>query len=212
MKHHVNLLAGLALAATALAAVPAHALQPHERSDWYFGLGFGPARGVAWTNDEGWFWDTGASPQIRAGRMLGRRFSVGIDAQTWFNEIGTAGDDVPLQLKLRLTGHLWALAFSWYPGEADGPWGGFFTRAGAGPAIANFALAIPDPEDPLGARELQARIDEWGWGMLLAVGYEARISQHFAAGLQLSSNHLWIDETISRVWFGGPVLQFLWYF
>ena len=85
-------------------------------------------------------------------------------------------------------------------------------RAGAGPAIANYALAIPDPSDPTGAREIQARFDEWGWGALLAVGYEVRVSRHFAAGLQVSSNNLWIDEDVRRVWYGGPVLQLLWYF
>jgi len=119
---------------------------------------------------------------------------------------------VPIQIKFRVTGNLWALAGTWYAGPPEAFWGGFFVRAGAGPAIANYALAIPDPSDPTGAREIQARFDEWGWGALLAVGYEVRVSRHFAAGLQVSSNYLWIDEDVRRVWYGGPVLQLLWYF
>lgn len=191
----------------------ARALQPHERSGWYGGLGFGPARGaVHVAEEEGVWWDTGSTPQIRLGKMLSSRFGLGLDVQTWFNEFGSAGEDLPLQLKIRITGNIWALAGSWFPGAPDSFWGGFFARAGVGPAIANYAAAIPDPSDPTGGREIQVRIDEWGWGVMIALGYEFRISRHFAAGLQISSNYLWINEEIERVWFGGPVLQLLWYF
>jgi hypothetical protein len=209
------LLGVVLLWSSTLWAPAARALEPHERQDWYLGLGFGPVRGAIEADDEGtevWLWDWGASPQIRFGKNLGRRFALGMEVQTWFTEAGTAGDDLPIQLKLRFTGNLWALAGTWYPGPVDGFWGGFFVRAGAGPAIANYALAIPDPADSTGGREIQARIDRWGWGAVVAIGYEIQVSKHFAAGVQASSNFLWIDADIRRMWYGGPVLQLLWYF
>jgi hypothetical protein len=192
----------------------ARALEAHDRAGWYLGLGFGPARGAVFVAGEpgGELWETGSSPQIRLGKMLGRRFALGLEAQTWFVEGGTAGEDLPIQLKLRLTGHLWALAGTWFPGRPDSFWGGFYARAGAGPAIANYAVAIPDPDDPESGQELQERVDEWGWGLVVALGYELRVTRHFAAGLQVSSNYLWIHEEVDRMWYGGPVLQLNWYF
>lgn len=211
MKAIANLITIVALVASANPA--ALALESHERSGWYAGLGFGPARAALQARDgDSWIWDTGSSPQIRGGKLLGQHFGLGLEAQTWFTEFGTAGDDLPLQLKIRMTGHLWALAGTWYPGSPESAWGGFFVRAGAGPAIANYAAAIPNPQDPEGGEEIQVRIDEWGWGLVAAVGYELRVTRQFVAGLQVSSNHLWIDREILRVWYGGPVLHFLWYF
>lgn len=212
MRHLARFLATVAVAAV-LAATDASAEASHHRTGWYAGLGFGPARGSVWLTglDDPIIERTGSSPQIRAGRMLDRRFGLGIEAQTWFVEGGTIGDDVILQLKARFTGHLWALAGTWYPGDT-GFWRGFFVRAGAGPAIANYAIAIPDPEDPESGQELQTRIDEWGWGLVAAVGWEVPVSPHFAAGVQFSSNHLWIGDNLDRLWFGAPVVHLGWNF
>jgi len=193
---------------------PAQAAELHDRAGWYLGLGFGPARGAIWDSEQSdaVLWDTGSSPQVRLGKGLGQHFALGVEVQTWFVEGGTLGDDVPLQIKLRFTGNLWAVAGSWYPGSPDSFWGGFYLRAGAGPAIANYAAAVPDLEEPETGQERQARFDEWGWGLVGTVGYELRVTRHFAAGLQVSSNYLWIDEDIDRMWYGGPVLQLNWYF
>ncbi len=206
----------LALVIVAALAPPSRAVAQAERGAWYAGVGFGPARGALhgrlFQETREWWWSTGSTPQIRFGRVLGRHFALGLEAQTWFSEFGTAGNDLPLQLKLRFTGHLWALAGSWYPGPPDTFWGRFFVRVGAGPAVANGAAAIPDPSDPQGAREIQARIDEWGWGVVVVLGHEVRVARNFAAGLQISSNHLVIRDDVETVWYGGPSLHLLWYF
>ncbi len=205
-----------ALLATFLAGVgtPATtcALESHERAGWYFGLGFGPARSVVTDSENHKIWLTGTSPQIRFGKLLGDAFALGLDAQTWFGEYGTVGDDLTVQLKVRVTGHLWALAGTWYPGDPQSAWGGLFVRAGTGPAIANVAAAIPDPTEPESGQELQSRVDNWGWGVLAAVGYAARVTRHFAAGVQISGNHLWIDENVERFAFVAPTLHLIWYF
>lgn len=203
-----------------LCACSTEAAELRRDAGWTGGLGFGPSRGALYPSGaDADIWATGSSPQIRVGKMLGDSFSLGLEFQTWFIEVGTAGDwytqvdgeDLPIQLKLRLTGHVWGIAGTWYP-ASQGFWSGVFARVGTGPAIANFALAIADPADPTGAREIQARIDEWGWGAIFVLGYEVPVSRSLAAGVQFNNNYLWIDEDIDWIWFGGPSLHLTWYF
>ena len=185
-----------------------------NRSGWYAGLGFGPSRAVIEPQgEESEIWVTGAAPQYRFGRFLDKWVALGVESRGWFAEVGTAGDELPLQIKGRFGAHIWPLVVTLIPAPAQGSWSGLHLSAGVGPAIANFALAIPDPSDPEGAREIQVRIDEWGWGLFGTAGYEFPVSRSFAAGFQLAINHAAIEEKyLRRVWYGGLEMRFAWYF
>jgi hypothetical protein len=202
-------------------AAPASALKPHERGGWAFGLGFGVGAGdirtVTGDDDR---WDEAVIPQLRLIKNFGNHWGVGFEHHNWFYEFGTEGE-VEQALKIRTAMQTFTLSLSWYPGNPQNAWGGLFFRAGFGPALANLALAIPEPGNP--EEETQLRQDEWGWGVNIGVGYEFRLTRSFAAGFFISGDYLSISDhsgsdlqfgqqIFDEGRFGSTALHFLWYF
>lgn len=205
----------------ALGMVPrAEAGQPHARPGWMVGIGLGIGDGE-FTDSEGTTAtaDNGLTPQMRCGRMLGRHWQIGIDYQGWLTEVGTTDlDTLGIDadgLKLRRSLQNWLLTATWFPGNEDSGWGGFYLKAGAGYALGGTALVLLEENPETGEIEQEhgERYDESGLGLVLGAGYEFRLTSTFAAGLAITANSQSIGEFfIDEATFGSAALVGNWYF
>ena len=187
MKCGIGLVVLVAMAV--LAADTAQAFQHFERKTWVTGISYGFGRGASkdGTGQETEFRD-GGSPQVRFGRMLGRRWLLSADYQGWFVEAGNT--DVRLRRSLQNI----ALAVTLFPGSFTGPTDGIFLRAGVGYGWAGTAgTELVTVEESLKQGE-KIRFDEGGLGLMAAAGYDFWISPSFLAGLSLNFNYLDIGK------------------
>jgi hypothetical protein len=205
MKKLMNIL----LLTILLGAIPLEAAQaahPHERDGWLIGMSYGYGRGrfaIGEAGDGDYEFRGGATPQIRFGRMLNSHLSLQMEYGGWMFEDGV------IPLKARISMQNLVLAATWYPGNPETAWGGFYVRAGAGLGWASVALIELD-EDLVqghGSRE-----DESGLGMQAAVGYEWRIAPVIAAGVGTGIQHLDIGgEIYEETTFVPVFLSLNWY-
>jgi hypothetical protein len=181
-----------ALLALLVTAGSAAALGPHERDGWVAGMGFGLANAKL-ENVEGVAsdWEQGVSPQIRFGRMIGRRFMVSFETKTWMDEQGAFYDEAgEPALAIRVGLQNFNLLATWFPGAPESPAGGIFLYAGGGAAIARLTLFEPNAGggDTGESEHQEVYNDDWGYGVTAGAGYELRIFKHLAAGASVSMN------------------------
>lgn len=210
------LITTLVFAAGFLVAPPtggvAHAGGPVERHGWTVGLATRVGRadvklhGAPVELD----WARGASPEFRAGKMLGDHWMIGLQNRQWLNEGGLAG------YKVRGNVQNFGLLLTSFPGSTKNMASGIFVQVGGG--IAHGRLSALEPYEG-GANEwgetyeLVEKHDAQGWGASAAAGYEFRIASHFAAGVSTTYNYLEFDDEIyDRVEFFTSGLNLNWYF
>ena len=206
------LLAALVLALAAPALVPsALAMHPHPRESWTVGMGLGYSDGnFEFGPDldlDGGRSSTGISPQVRFGRMLGQNFSIGLNYEGWVIEGGEIQPDVEERLRLSLQGV--SLGLTWYPGNPHTAAGGFFLRGGAGLGWGRLVYSTVEPDFE---HEQEAAVNETGLVLNAAIGYEFRVSRHFAFGASVNGNYLDIGKDIyDRGWFFPATMNLNWY-
>jgi opacity protein-like surface antigen len=153
---------------------------------------------------------SGAVPQIRFGRMLGRHLNLSVNYQGWMVEFDRYGEAEIEDAKIRRSLQDLTLGLAWFPGNQEGPWGGLYIRAGAGPGWAGTTI-VPVIEDE--AQEHGERHDDWGTGYFAEAGYEFWISNNTALGLIASYNYFDIDgDIVKTAWFTSANLTLSLYF
>lgn len=146
---------------------------PHTRGGFVLGLGLGVGsaegrldddRDVLFTTER----TGGGAANFRIGYAANPSLVLGLESTVWgrTDEERVFGGNVEISTTLSIT----AFALTWYPTE-----GGFFARAGLGVGVAR-------QEYDLGG--VSAEIDGSGVGLLLAAGYEWRLTKTFALGAQ----------------------------
>ena len=188
----------------------ASALRYQQRPPWSVNVGIGVGTGRFDDVDETRrVHRSGAVPQIRFGRMLGRHLMLGLSYQGWVVEFDRFGDAVLEDAKIRRSLQNLALGLTWYPAP-EGPWGGLYVRAGGGYGWAGTAI-VEVVEG--GKQEHGERIDDHGTAYFAEAGYEFWISGNATIGLIASYNYLDIDgEIVKTAWFTSANLTLSLYF
>lgn len=162
------------LVAVVVASVPAQAGDhPHTRQGFVlgFGLGGGSAQGRV-DGDSDVLVETdrtgGVAFSLRLGYAVSPRLVLGLESSGWgrSDEERLFGETAEIKTTLAVT----TIGATWYPTE-----GGFYARLGLGIGVAR-------QEYDFGT--LNAEIEESGGALLLATGYEWRLSRTFALGAQ----------------------------
>ena len=192
------------------AVAPAFALDRHTREGWVVGVGYG----LGWSKistgsalgrlDSGW--EEGASPEIRIGHMLGKRFLIGYDQRQWFDEqgYGTTG--------IRASFQNFAAALTYFPGSPDKVTGGIYLRGSVGFANARLAV-LPDAFAGIDSTHNEHDLDEGGTAFSIGGGYELRIAPPAAVGLDVSLQYQAIEgEVFDKTWFVPATINLTWYF
>ncbi len=199
-------------------AGPASALKPHVREGWLVGISYGYSEGnIEWGFVDEGAYKGGAVPQIRFGRMLGKKLALGVEYHGWMLEKGGVIDfeGEPFPLKVRSSLQSVTLAATWYPGNPGSALAGFYVRGGAGYGWAGFTVVkidIDPPEHVPLEQEHGERKDESGLGFNFQLGYEFRLSRAFATGLGLGFDYLSINEDIYKSGYYFPItLTATWY-
>jgi hypothetical protein len=202
----------LGAAIIGLFAADASALRYQARPGWMFGVGFGYGKG-RFTDPlgENTEYRMGATPMIRFGRMLGGHAMINFNYDAWLIEYdaepGTISDE---RLKIRRSLQNGALTITVFPGNPDGPSGGFYLRAGAGVGWTGTAQVDITTEE---AQHHGDRIDEWGVGIVGEMGYELWVSDVFTVGMVGAYNYFDIGELIvDTAWFASAAFTLNAYF
>lgn len=172
------------------------AAEPHTRTGLCAGFGFG-LESVSWT-------DARDERSVEASGVLSARvawalkptLAVGIEFWGWAkdDDILLSSGAVPVTVQLSAT----TLAATFYPG-ADG----FFIRLGAGLAYGRV--------DVDGSGAVEEPDGETGVAVLLAPGYEFRVTDHFALGAQGDLVYLGLSAPVENPFGYGLNVQFNWY-
>lgn len=194
-----------------LLAPGAQALDSLGRGEqhWTIGLGFGTGRADVqyFGGDVEEKLREGVNTELRGGRLLTPHLALTLEYQGWMLE---DGDLSVLSGRVRQGLQIWGVGLNWYPGNPANAWGGLVVRGAVGPALANFAITLID-ENLLELEE--ARLDEWGWGANLTVGYEWFLTHTFAVGPMLNAGYLSVDEElVDRAAWTTLSISGAWYF
>jgi hypothetical protein len=182
------------IALLSCAAGNAGALKYRKRDPWMVNVGIGIGTGKFDDYDEVTReWRTGAVPQIRLGRMIGRHFMISLNYQGWLIEFDRYGDNELEDAKIRRSLQDLAFGIAWFPGNPEGPWGGLYLRAGGGMGWSGTAV-IPVEEG--GKQEHGYRQDDWGTAWFGEVGYEFWISDNATIGIVTSYTYFDIQGRI----------------
>lgn len=186
----------------------------HERDGWLTGLsyGYGVAKITGGENNLRSDWEWGPTPQLRIARMLNQHIALGLEHQIWFDEQGFQ------DLRVRASMQALNAAVTIFPGRPQSALGGLYAQIGGG--ISNSRLIVleplpPDPDRPPSAEknEVVFKKDETGPSLFLGLGYEFRVTRHFAPGVSISYNHLFVnDEVFEKVTYWPYALHLNWYF
>ena len=187
-----QVVAALVLWAAAMAVAPEARAYPHERTG--FLIGFGLGGGSADVNYQGGGdtdRETGFGGNFLVGYAPRPDIAVHLETTGWYKEQDNAS------VTLRVA----AAALTVYPGNV-----GFFVRGGVGFATSRLAAQVEELDG------YTLSLDEYGFGLLGAVGYEVRLSRKFALGPQVDYAHLFLDgDAVNSANFINGSLQFTWY-
>lgn len=188
----------------------ASAMRYQQRPPWSVNVGIGVGTGRFDDVDETRrVHRSGAVPQIRFGRMLGRHFMLCASYQGFVVEFDRFGDAVLEDAKIRRSLQDLALGLAWFPAP-EGPWGGLYVRAGGGYGWAGTAI-VEVIEG--GKQEHGERIDDHGISYFAEAGYEFWISPNATIGLIASYNYLDLGgEIVETAWFTSANLTLSLYF
>jgi hypothetical protein len=191
----------------------AQGIHPVERQDWTLGLAYGVGRASVELNADvaSTDWTQGGSPQFRVGRMIGDHLMIGVEDRQWLDEGGLG------EYKVRANLQNVSFVVTAYPGRTTDWTSGFFVQVGGGYAHARLSGLEPyeGGSNEWGETyEVVYKHDAGGWGAVFGLGYELRLSRHFAAGIATSYNLLRFDddEVFKEVETFPGGLNLNWYF
>jgi hypothetical protein len=195
--------AGQAVAALiACGSLPTSArAEAHVRDGWYLGFGLGGASvSWEWPSDDRRV-DTSGAGSLRAGWALDTDLLLGVEGWAWSKDydIATSSGDVPVDATL------WAatLAATLFPGNV-----GFFLTGGVG--LGQGRVTVTPPASV--AFPVSGSSSETGLALLVASGYEARVTSNFALGGAIRVVHVAIEgDAYDNVFGYGLTLDFSWY-
>jgi len=189
------------------------AFRRHTRDGWLVGISLGMGTG-RWDRIENGETirqevEEGIVPQWRVARMLGQRFSFGVEYQGWLIETGNLDFENDNNNRFRRSLQNWALALTWFPGNPDNAWGGTYVRIGVGAGLAGTAQVVLTEDLE---QDYSQRVDEWGVGVLYTIGWELRIIDTMSAGVSISGDYLNIEESfVDKAWYNALSFTMAWY-
>ena len=178
----------------------ANATQPHVRTGFTAGVGFG-YESVSWSDgDDRQPAEYSGVTNARAGWALKPDMVLGIEFWGWATTYEVlAGDfEVPIDVKLGAVNACVTL----FPDA-----GGFFVRLGAGLAYGHVSSDPPSTVTDVVASE-ETRT---GFAANIAPGYEFRIAKRLALGLQGDIVYLGLGDPLNNAFGYGVNAQFNWY-
>jgi hypothetical protein len=171
---------------------------PHVRNGIYAGIGYGGSWGTIELGDNQQS-EVSGTLNVRAGWALRQDLLLGAEYMRWAKdyEYKTLQGSIPY--RVTLSGAVAAVTY--FPGNV-----GFMLRGGLGVADASvgieetsFSSAADISPDP-------------GLAVLLAAGYEVRLTTKFALGADLDTLYLGVsDDALDRAYVYGANLQLNWY-
>jgi hypothetical protein len=190
------LLAVLACVAWPVTAAAA----PHVRTGICAGVGFG-MESVSWSDqDEDRNVEGSGAANARVGYMVRPDLAVGVEFWGWAKNYDISTETLPVPVDVKLTAT--TLAVSYFPGGDA-----FFMRLGVGLAYGRVEV-----EPPPSVTSVPATTQSYtGFAVDFAPGFEFRMTQKFALGLQGDLVYLDLGEALEDVFGYGLSAQFNWY-
>lgn len=180
----------------------AHALRlrPHDRNGPYVGIGVGGGPVGASGGDQQAIDELGTSGGVnvnfRIGFALSDYITVGIESSGWAKKY-----DLEQSSELTVNFFFTGIAGTIYPKNI-----GFYVRGGFGVATVSGKLTVPGEPD-------EEPEPSYGFGGIVATGYEWRLTQRLALGPQVEAAFLQPNgELIKDVWYLSFTAQANWYF
>lgn len=183
----IEKLAVVAAATMVLATTATAARYPHDRNGFMIGFGLGGGSGTIEDADDREFGGVG---NFRIGYAVRQDFVVHYEGSAWTRTWDEGIQEFTVTLSTNTA------ALTYYP-----PGSGLFLRGGIGLATAKFELEQDN---------VTISTDETGLGLLLAAGYEWRLTRKFALGPHVEFTYQSLDELESANVISG-VLDFNWY-
>ena len=182
------------MAATFAAAPAVAGSHSHARTGFYLGFGLGWGNAGADLSGLDPDRENSGSGNFRFGWALAPNVTLGLESSTWLKNYDITGTTA----EVRLTGTVTALALTYFPSNV-----GAYIRGGIG--VATGSVRIEDSGFSFDDTET-------GFGGLVALGYEWRLTPKFALGPQLQYAYLNIDgDGTESVDFVSATVQLNWY-
>ncbi len=177
----------LSILATSVAVPCARATWPHERDGFILGLNIGAgSAGINLANVDS-DRESGLAGNGRVGYALSPQFALGLEGNFWTREVD--GEEWSFSVG--------AITATYYPGAQ-----GFYVRGGIGVGTMEYS-------EDAGGFTFSASDD--GFGLLLATGYEWRLTRRFSLGPQVDYGYGQIDGELSMDFF-NVTAGLNWYF
>ncbi|MDH4035943.1 MAG: outer membrane beta-barrel protein [Candidatus Krumholzibacteria bacterium] len=183
----------------ALAAMPMPGrAEPHVRNGIYAGAGYGADWGKVELAGQQQTESSGTL-NLRLGWALRQNLLLGAEYMRWAKDYEYKTLDGSIPWRVTLSGMVAAVTY--FPGNQ-----GFMLRLGLGVADASVDA------DATSFSEAASYSPDPGLAVLLAVGYEVRLTTRFALGADFDVLYLAVsDDTFDRAYVYGINLQLNWY-
>ena len=193
MRHVVTAVLVIALISTVCMVIPASAGQPHDRNGFFmgFGLGAGTAGWEGTTDRAG-----GGIGNFRLGYAPAPNVTVGLENSSWMKKESVGTIDLTLMYTVTTFG------VTYFPNN-----NGLYLKGGVGFASANFETIVSLPGIGSGKGEL----DDTGFGLLGAAGYEWRLTEKFALGPEVEFAYLDVGGVFQNANYVSASLMLNWY-
>ena len=201
MKRYIAACASVLLLSLFAAGSARAESHEHTRSGFFIGFGFGMGN-AAWDWVDPTIGDNASEGSgvgnFRLGGALRDNLILGLEFNAWsktWDVVNTSGAKLG---EFNITLSMVTLGATWFPGNM-----GWFLRGGLG-----FASAVPE----IKSDGFTVDTNDGGFGLLLATGYEWRLTDKFALGPQVELAYLGMEGDV----FKNPTiidgsLQFNWY-
>jgi hypothetical protein len=192
MRHVVSAVLVIALISTVCMVAPVSAGQPHDRNGFFigFGLGAGTAGWEGTTERAG-----GGIGNFRIGYAPAPNVTVGLENSSWMKKESVGTIDLTLMYTVTTFG------VTYFPSN-----NGLFLKGGVGFATANFETAISLPTGIA-----KGELDDTGFGLLGAAGYEWRLTEKFALGPEVELAYLNVGGAFQTANYVSASVMLNWY-
>ncbi len=183
----------LTLMSAVCMVAPVSAGEPHNRTGFF--IGFGAGAGTAgWEN--GSDRSGGYVGNFRIGYAVAPEVTIGLESSSWMKRESVETIDLTLLYNVSTFGA------TYYPRNT-----GVFLKGGIGFASASFESVISIPN--IGTAK--GEIDDSGFGLIGAVGYEWRLTPKFALGPEVEFVYLNVGGEFGAANYVSGTLMLNWY-
>jgi hypothetical protein len=175
-------------------AAPVFAERPHHRSGFFIGFGVGGGS-AQWEENAGR--TGGGVGNFRIGYAVAPNWTVGLESSSWLKREDAGGMG-----ELTLIYNVSAFGATYFPGNH-----GAFVKGGIGFATASFEDIGYLP----GLGDSKFEIDQSGFGLLGAVGYEWRLTEKFAIGPEIEIVYLSVGDPFNDANYISATFMMDWY-